>query len=188
MMVVENAKFEKQQYTQEALKKGEYDTCTFLNCVFSETDLSNIAFTECEFYNCDFSNAKVKNTVFNDVVFSECKLIGIHFNNCNPFLFSAKFNKCNLSLASFYQVKIKNTTVVSCELHQTDFTQADISNTLFEDCDFKQAIFEQTILEKANLSTAYNYTIDPENNSIKKAQFSMPEVLGLLKKYDIHVK
>jgi hypothetical protein len=40
-------------------------------------------------------------------------------------------------------------------------------------------------LEKADFSTAKNYTIDAENNKLKKAIFSLPEVIGLLSKYDI---
>jgi hypothetical protein len=49
------------------------------------------------------------------------------------------------------------------------------------------AKFENTILQKADLRSAFNYAIDPEINKIKKAKFSLPEVTGLLKKYDIEI-
>ena len=42
-------------------------------------------------------------------------------------------------------------------------------------------------LEKADFRTAFNYSIDPENNRMKKAKFSPPEVVGLLNKYDIEI-
>jgi len=48
-------------------------------------------------------------------------------------------------------------------------------------------VFENTILEKVDFSTSFNYSIDPEMNKIKKAKFSLPEVIGLLNKYDIEI-
>jgi hypothetical protein len=44
------------------------------------------------------------------------------------------------------------------------------------------------VLEKTDFRTAYNYSFDPENNRIKKAKFSLAQVVGLLDKYDIHIE
>jgi hypothetical protein len=49
------------------------------------------------------------------------------------------------------------------------------------------ARFENTIIEKADLRTSYNYSIDPENNRIKKAKFSLAQIAGLLDKYNIEI-
>ena len=43
-------------------------------------------------------------------------------------------------------------------------------------------------LEKADFRTAAHYSINPENNKIKKAKFAMPWVLGLLDKYNIEIE
>lgn len=188
MNIIENTTFEKHNYSQIALAKGEYDNCKFVNCVFLDSDLSSVNFTECEFQDCDLSNVNLRHTVLNEVNFSNCKLLGLQFNHCSDFLFSVSFNECNLSLAYFYQVKAKGTKFNTCALQQVDFTEADLTNSQFNDCDFKAAIFERTILEKSDFRTSYNYVIDPEVNKIKKAKFSMPEVLGLLIKYNIEVK
>jgi hypothetical protein len=51
----------------------------------------------------------------------------------------------------------------------------------------KTSIFENTLLEKADLRTAFNYSIDPEMNRVKKAKFSIAGVTGLLDKYDIEI-
>ena len=188
MNFIENTSIEKQDYSQSALAKGEYDNCIFKNCIFSDSDLSNVTFTECEFKDCDLSNVNLKHTVFNDMKFSNCKLLGMQFNHCSDFLFSVEFNECNLNLASFYQMKIKGTKFNSCMLQHVDFTETDLTSSLFNNCDFKAAIFERSILEKSDFRTSFNYVIDPEINKIKKAKFSMPEVLGLLRKYNIEVK
>jgi len=44
------------------------------------------------------------------------------------------------------------------------------------------------LLEKVNFLTSYNYSIDPENNRLKKAKFSMNGLAGLLGKYDIEIE
>jgi hypothetical protein len=49
-------------------------------------------------------------------------------------------------------------------------------------------VFIDTIANKADFSTSYDYSFDPEKNKIKKAVFSMEGLKGLLEKYDIVVK
>jgi uncharacterized protein YjbI with pentapeptide repeats len=73
-------------------------------------------------------------------------------------------------------------------LQETDFTLCDISLCVFDECDFSGAVFENTILEKADLRTAFHYSIDPEINKVKKAKFSMAGLPGLLSKYGIHIE
>jgi len=50
-----------------------------------------------------------------------------------------------------------------------------------------RAAFENTILEKADFRTSFNYSIDPEKNRIRKARFSLAGISGLLDKYDIEI-
>jgi len=73
-------------------------------------------------------------------------------------------------------------------MHETDFTGADFAGAIFENCDLKRAVFAATILEKADFTSSYNYSIDPNDNRIKKARFSYPGVIGLLDKYDIVIE
>jgi hypothetical protein len=49
-------------------------------------------------------------------------------------------------------------------------------------------IFNNTIIEQADFRTANNYSIDPENNRIKKARFSTQGISGLLDKYQIIIE
>jgi len=62
-----------------------------------------------------------------------------------------------------------------------------LSDSVFDNCDLTGATFYITNIEKADFRTSDNYSIDPENNRIKKAKFSLPAVTGLLDKYDIKV-
>ena len=52
----------------------------------------------------------------------------------------------------------------------------------------QRAFFDHTILKNADLSTSYNFIIDPDNNDINKAKFSVHGLAGLLAKYDIVIR
>jgi uncharacterized protein YjbI with pentapeptide repeats len=180
--------FDKKDFTETPIQKGEYEHCTFNGCDFSNTDLSHITFSECTFNGCNLSLAKLTNTGMRNITFTDCKLLGLHFEDCSDFLFAVHFDKCILNLSSFFKQKMKKTNFKSCSLHEVDFTEADCTLAVFDHCDFTGAKFEMTNLEKADLSTSFNYSIDPENNRIKKAKFSMEGIAGLLDKYDIEIE
>ncbi len=180
--------FKGQDYSELPLPKGDYEYCSFTNCNFSKSDLSGIVFMECKFDNCDFSMAKIPDTALRDVKFKNCKLLGLHFENCNDFLFSVDFDSCILNLASFYKVSLKKTIFKDSSLREVDFVESDLMSAVFENCDLAGAAFSGSILEKADFRTSYNYSFDPEKNKIKKAKFSLAGVVGLLDKYDIKIE
>ena len=179
--------FEKTDFSSNKLPEDECDNCHFAGCNFAGADLSDIVFSECMFTGCNFSMARLMKTTFDDVRFKDCKLLGMHFEDCNGFLFAAGFENCTLDLASFYKMKLKDTVFDNSSLRETDFTNADLTSASFSNCDLAGAIFENTLMEKADLKTAINYTIDPEKNRIRKALFSLAGLPGLLGKYDIVV-
>lgn len=185
---IEDKTFAKTDYSKSPLQIGDYENCIFSDCNFANADLSDINFYECRFISCNVSMAKLMKTAFRDVQFKDCKLLGLHFQNCSDFLFSVSFENCILNLSSFYQRNLKKTIFKNSSLQETDFTEADISNSVFDNCDLAMAIFDHTVLEKADLRTSYNYSIDPELNVIKKAKFAVAGIAGLLDKYDIEIE
>ncbi len=180
--------FEGIQYHETGLHCGEYDHCTFKDCIFSQVDLSYSIFTSCRFENCDLSNAKINGTAFRQVVFKECKMLGLRFDLCNTFLLSFAFDHCLLNFSSFYLLKIKNTQFRSCTLQEVDFSECDLTKSSFAESDLSGAIFDQTNLEQADFATAYHFNIIPENNKILKAKFSKQNIEGLLSHYKIIIE
>ena len=132
--------------------------------------------------------ANLVKTAFKDIRFKNCKLLGLHFENCDQFLFLASFDECSLRLSSFYQMKLQRTKFDNCGLQEVDFTETDLNNAVFNKCDLSGAIFDNTNLEKADLRTSYNYSINPQSNKIKRAKFSLGGVAGLLDKFDIEIE
>lgn len=181
----EDKTFDKRNGSAQNLEKGEYENCRFTNCDFSEADFNEFQFSDCDFVDCNLSLSKVQKTAFRDVRFNNCKMLGVHFDGCNTFGLQFAFSSCILNHSTFYKLNLKKAAFKHCQLVETDFTETDLSSALFDECDLTGATFYYTNLEKANLRTARNYSIDPEQNRIAKAQFSLPEIHGLLHKYGI---
>jgi fluoroquinolone resistance protein len=187
-LYIQERTFDKTNFTQQPLATGEYEDCTFNHCDFSGMDLSYFVFSRCTFSGCNLSMVKLTKTAFQEVVFKDCKMLGVHFDTCNPFGLSFRFENCILNHSSFYQMKIKKTVFNNTQLHEADFTDCDLSHTVFSNCDFSGAIFDNTIMERADFRSSFNYALDPEKNKIKKARFSIPGVVGLLSKYGIEIE
>ncbi len=180
--------FDKIDFTLTPPEKGEYEQCTFINCDLSQADLSDTKFIDCTFSGCNLSLARFKNTTFfQSVQFRDCKMLGLRFDQCSRFGFAIAVEQCNLSSASFYQLKLGKIVFKNVQLHEADFTECDLSGAVFDHCDLAGATFEQTILEKADFRTAFNFSIDPATNRIKKARFSLAGLPGLLGRYDIEI-
>jgi len=69
-----------------------------------------------------------------------------------------------------------------------DFSEADLSGAFFDHCELHDAVFVQTNLEEADFRSAYGFEIDPEQNRIKSAKFSLYGIPGLLSKYGINIE
>ena len=185
---IENEIFKKKNYSQEMLLPGEYDSCHFIDCNFSRGNFAGYVFVETTLENCDFSLSHFQGTTFREVNFINCKLMGLRFDLCDPFLLSFNFKDCTLDFSSFYKLKIKGTRFINCKMRETDFTEANLANAVFDQCDLSGAMFNNTILLKADLSTAENFSINPEDNRIQGAQFSQENISGLLDRYKIVIK
>jgi len=170
------------------LKKGEYEDCDFTNCDLSQFNLTDYVFLNSRFRDCNLSLVKLNNTAFREVTFKDCKLLGAPFYHCNDFGLAIQFNNCWLENASFFKLKLKQVRFESCKLHEVDFSDCDLSGNYFNHCDLLNAKFEHTLLEKTDFRTAFNYTLDPALNRVKKAKFSIAGAVGLLAKYDIIIE
>ncbi len=170
-----------------ARRNCTFENCRFVSCDFSNADFSGMLFMECVFDGCNLSLVKLVDTGLQDIRFKDCKLSGADFSKCRDFLFGVNFENCLLDNAVFYKKKNKGARFADCSMVETDFTEADLTDTRFDNCNLNRAFFDKTVLRNVDLSTSYNFIIDPDNNDIKKAKFSVHGLQGLLAKYDIKV-
>lgn len=185
---IEDQTFEGRQSTDLATGSVTYDNCVFKDCNLTGADLSSIHFMDGKFTGCDISNAKLHKTAFRNISFNNCKLIGLLFDDCEDFLFEVSFESCILNFSSFARRKMKHTNFINCTLTEADFTLADLTNANFDKCNLSGTKFENTILEKTDFRTAFNFSVNPELNKLKKAKFSLSGLPGLLDKYGIIIE
>jgi fluoroquinolone resistance protein len=188
MMLFERLNYNNIDFTKEPLAKGEYEGCKFINCTFSNLDVSYFTFIECSFCGCDLSLVKIHQVLLRDIKFIDSKMIGLQFGTTNTFGLAASFENCILTNSSFYKTKIKQTIFANSKVNEVDFTECDLSGSVFDNCDLSNAIFDLTNLEKVDFRTSYNYSIDVDRNKIKKSKHTSSQLGGLLEKYNLIVE
>ena len=175
------------EYNDKKLDSIYFDNCTFIKCDFSKSDFDNCKFTECTFVNCDLSLCTLKNCVFNDVIFENSKLLGISWSNCEEPL-EVKFDSCNISQNSFHLLDLRQMKFINSLIRDTGFEECNLEKALFDNCNLEQTVFIRNNLKKSNFESSSNYLIDPTQNDIKSAQFSLPEALSFLSLLPIKLK
>ncbi|WP_242929437.1 pentapeptide repeat-containing protein [Pontibacter vulgaris] len=186
-LIHEGKTFTKINYSGKQVKNREFEKCIFLGCDLSDSNFSQNRFSDCQFIGCNLAMLKLNHSTLDNVHFKECKLTGINFSECESFLFSVGFEQCILDYASFMNRKMPKTHFNNSSLKNVSFENANLEKAVFENTDLAGAVFDRTMLKEADLSTAFNYTIDPEQNNIRKARFALQGVAGLLAKYDIRI-
>ena len=99
-----------------------------------------------------------------------------------------EFRECQLNYSNFKLIKMPGTKIVNCEAKEVDFIETDLSKGDLRQTDFENSRFFKTNLSSADLRGAKNYCIDIKSNLIKKARFSLPEVMLLLNSLDITIE
>jgi uncharacterized protein YjbI with pentapeptide repeats len=163
----------------------DFEQCTFRKLELSKSTLNSANFINCRFESCVLTQADLKNTKLYDVSFTDCKLLYVDFGACNPFGFHVDFEECQLDYALFLNRKLKKGRFTECSLREVQFLSCDLTGTIFRRCNLELARFEQNNLSQVDFSSSYNISLDPDENKLRKARFSLHNLPGLLKKYEL---
>ncbi|GAB3301534.1 pentapeptide repeat-containing protein [Hymenobacter tenuis] len=169
----------------ELVGQKEFEHYHFIGFDLSQADLAGRLFSDCLFENCNLAGSTIANASLQNVAFEGCKLLGVQFEVCRDMLFGVHFDKCQLDYASFHGKVMPNTRFVGCSLQEANFTQTDLSGAVFHNCQLRRAVFSRTRLIGADFRTAQEVLLDPEQNEMKQARFSLEGLPGLLSKYDL---
>ena len=161
--------------------------CEFVGLAAMEADFSNSVFEDCRFHQCDLTMAKLFNASLRGVQFGHCKLMGIDWSPAGGLTFSVRFDSCILSHCLFTDLRMKDTQITDCKAREASFAGVDLQGANFSGCDLRDARFLETNLERADLSEALNYVIDPEGNRLKDTKFSIEAALALVSKFGVIV-
>lgn len=172
---------------EDKFHKIYFDNCTFIKCDFTKSMIYGCKFTECTFINCDLSLSTLKSSTFNDVIFEKSKLIGISWSSCDE-PFDVSFQSCNISQNSFHMLDLRSMKFKETLIKDSGFEECNLEKAVFDDCDLELTTFYKNNLKKANFETSRNYLIDPKQNDIENAVFSLPEALSFLSLLPIKIK
>jgi fluoroquinolone resistance protein len=166
------------------LAAQQFEQCRFERCSFGESTFQGCRFSSCNFLDCDLSLARFPGTVFSETSFVRSKLIGVDWTQASwprsIFKYRIRFNMSSLNHATFIGLALPGLHVIDCAVLDTDFRECDLSQADFSGSDLSASLFLRTNLTGADLSRARNYQIDPTQNTLAQARFSLPEALSLL--------
>lgn len=175
-------------FDDDNTKFKEFENCTFRHCDFTNCTFKTVSFVDCNFFDCNFKDAKINYVSLRGVWFTKCNFTNVNFAMTDQVIFEFHFKDCLLDYAKFYALKMRKMQFINCSMIAVDFMASDLTEVLFDNCNLRRAVFIDTIANKADFSTSYDYAFDPEKNKIKKAVFSTKGLKGLLEKYDLVIK
>lgn len=187
MEVIVGKVFGRNDFSGDVPARGEYVGCTFADCNFQQADLSGFVFAECLFRGCDLSLARMEGAALREVAFEGCKMLGVRLGRCNPLGLDFSLTQCVADNTTFDALKLPKVSLKNTRLREVDFSGCDLSGATISGCDLWGATFDGTNLEGADLRTSVNYSIDPVRNRIRRAQFSLSSLPGLLDGWKIKV-
>jgi uncharacterized protein YjbI with pentapeptide repeats len=155
----------------------------FSHCRF-ECDLSELRFDgildSYVFKDCNLSLTSFQDAMLQGVSFESSKLVGVDFTRCNTLGLGISFEQCLLRSCNFNFMELKKTRFKDCEIIETDFIGSNLAESNFIGSSFSSVSFNNTNLSKAKFNGAHGYAINPLNNNIKNATFSLPDAVALL--------
>jgi len=181
--------FKEVHLEQAHLVSNEFHDCTFDRCSFVEATFQGCRFVNCVFQHCDLSLVQVPDCSFAATRFESSKVIGVNWTKAHwpatRLWDSIDFFKCAISHSTFIGLNLRRIQIQDCVAMDVDFRESDLSQADFAGTDLSDSLFLATDLTEADLSRACNYWIDPSQNAVKKAEFSLPEAMSLLYSLDI---
>ncbi|WP_320006402.1 pentapeptide repeat-containing protein [Maridesulfovibrio sp.] len=183
----ENCHFEHLELDEAVLQEVSFYRCSFASSSFQYAQFIDCEFQECSFNGCNLSLVLLANSKIIDTEFCNSKLLGINWGNLGPVIL-ARFSNCLMDRSSFSGQNLTKVYFGSCSLRDASFADSNLACVKFDDCDFLGCQFHHTNLACSDFSSSRNYFINAETNEIKKAKFSLPEVLSLLANLEIELK
>lgn len=184
--------FHKEIFDKLAINNKSFENCLFNKSSFIETKFINCSFIDCEFKSCNLSSIEPLNSTFTgNITFIESKLLGVNWTKAKwpqiKLTSPLKFYLCNITYSSFFELELPEIVIEECKAHEVDFRGGIFSFGCFVDSDFERSMFMHTKLNSTDFTGAINYNINPLENEIRKSKFSTPDVINLLKGFDIKI-
>lgn len=127
----------------------------YINCDFSNSDMSCMDMRDNSFVGCNFTNAKLNNANFTNTRFESCtfdhaSMIGAELIKAD--IDGTSFDNVKLSSANLSNAALLNSTFVDEDLSDSKFSNTVVRSTLFTGSDVSRVDFTFTLLNGYSLS------------------------------------
>lgn len=197
---------------EELRKPSEWEERQFRQIILEETCLEDQIFRECEFHGCQFLSIRMKRCMFRGCTFQNCVFVGVEWEFTS--MVDGRFLDCvcvgiNWALlktktrgnepiyeaqhtffkyCSFYQMGLKRFHFETCRFQESYFEECNMQECHFEQVTFEKTQFRGCDLRKADFHQAVGYVMDIQQNKLREARFSFPEVICLLDGLGIRIE
>lgn len=192
--IAPGARYEEEIFEDAALEgamisSSEFEECRFAGCDLRDAVVRGCRFVDCSFDECDLSLIRLPRSAFSGCRFADSKIIGVNWTEAawpeTRLRVPVVFERCILNHSTFLGLGLSEIRIVDCVAHDVDFREADLTRADFSGTDLSGSLFVNTNLEEADLRSAKDYRIDPRQNTLRGARFSLPEAISLLAGLDI---
>lgn len=127
----------------------------YINCDFSNSDMTGMDMRDITFIGCNFTNAKLDRANFTNTRLASCtfenaSMIGVEFIKAD--IDRTLFDNANLSSANLSNATLFNSTFIDADLSDSKFSNTVVRSTLFTGSDVSRVDFTFTMLNGYSLS------------------------------------
>ena len=128
----------------------KYINCDFSNSDMTGMDMRDISFVGCNFTNTKLDSANFTNTRLESCTFENANMIGAELIKAD--IDRTSFDNANLSSANLSNAALVNSTFVDTDLADSKFNNTVVRSTLFTGSDVSRVDFTFTMLNGYSLS------------------------------------
>lgn len=127
----------------------------YINCDFSNSDMTGMDMRDISFVGCNFTNSKLDNVNFTNTRLESCtfdhaSMIGAELIKAD--IDGTSFDNTNLSSANLQNATLINSTFVDADLSDSKFSNTVVRSTLFTGSNVSRVDFTFTMLNGYSLS------------------------------------
>ena len=128
----------------------KYINCDFSNSDMTGMDMRDISFVGCNFANVKLDSANFTNTRLKSCTFENASMIGVEFIKAD--IDRTSFDNANLSSANSSNATLFNSTFIDADLSDSKFSDTVVRSTLFTGSDVSRVDFTFTMLNGYSLN------------------------------------
>jgi fluoroquinolone resistance protein len=156
--------------------------CRFEGLVLTETSLRGARLSDCRFERCELTLVDVTDATLHDVTFEACRLQAVDFGTLarDPIGVSVRFERCDLSLAVFRGIDLRQCDFDGGVAREATFVDVDLRGVTLRALDLTGAVLRGCDLREVDLRASSGFVLSPCDNRVRGMRIDVEGAVGLL--------